>query len=309
MIPRPAAYKSMLASTSASSSELPTIDWTKFRQWVDAQYTRHHADSLYRNAKRHSQALLDTSSAAQLRTLTPDSRRHAMQSLAALSKFMGVYENWQMVRKQSGLKWQGNGAVSVVHALLNQDAANAIPSLKEILPRMPSMHRMPLVFAALSGLRPSEACKACELVYQLNKEGKLSEYYDSELSMLQHYKYPQWFLRRTKNAYISFVSNKLIEVVAVTPPTTYWGVAMVLKRSDLPFQFKDLRKAFATMLRKNLEREMIDLVQGRVDGSVFVKHYYRPLIKELRDRVLAATGGLEEELLPLIERPTTATPP
>jgi|SRR5450759_4800629 hypothetical protein len=86
----------------ASSGELPTIDWTKFRQWVDGQYTRHHADSLYRNAKRHSGALLDTSSAAQLRTLTPDSRRHAMQSLAALSKFMGVYENWQLVRRQSG---------------------------------------------------------------------------------------------------------------------------------------------------------------------------------------------------------------
>jgi len=41
-----------------------------------------------------------------------------------------------------------------------------------------------------------------------------------------------------------------------------------------------------------------------VDGSVFVKHYYRPLIKELRDRVLSATAKLEKELLPLLELPT-----
>ena len=84
---------------------------------------------------------------------------------------------------------------------------------------------------------------------------------------------------------------------------------MALKRSDLPMHFKDLRKAYATLLRKSMEREMIDLVQGRVDGSVFVKHYYRPLIKELRDRVLTATAQLEKELLPLLqlpERPVTS---
>ena len=95
-----------------------------------------------------------------------------MQSLAALSKFLGVYEDWQAVRKQAGLKWQGRGAVSFVHALLNQEAASAIPSLKAILPKLPTLYSVPLVFAALSGLRPSEACKACELVYQLNKKGK-----------------------------------------------------------------------------------------------------------------------------------------
>jgi integrase len=256
---------------------------------------------LYNTAHKYHQAVVDKGQAAQLRVLTPDMRRHAMQSLAALSKFLDVYEDWQIVRRQAGLKWQGRGAVSFVHALLNQEAANAIPSLKEVLPKLPTVDRVPLVFAALSGLRPSEACKACGLVYQLNKEGKLADYYDSELSMLQHYKYPQPFLRNTKNAYISFVSSRLIEVVAATPPTTYWGVAMALKRSDLPMQFKDLRKAYATLLRKSLEREMIDLVQGRVDGSVFVKHYYRPLIKELRDRVLAATAELESELLPLTE--------
>ncbi|MGP8125692.1 MAG: integrase [Nitrososphaerales archaeon] len=82
------------------------------------------------------------------------------------------------------------------------------------------------------------------------------------------------------------------------------GVRKAIQRAGMPLQIKDLRKYYATLLRKSMEREMIDLVQGRVDGSVFVKHYYRPLIKELRDRVLAATAELEKELLPLLELPT-----
>lgn len=160
---------------------------------------------------------------------------------------------------------------------------------------------MPLVFAALSGLRPSEACNSCALIYRLNSEGKLAEYYDGELSMLQHYKYPQLFLRNTKNAFITFASPKLVELAASATPTTYMGVRKAIQRAGMPLQIKDLRKYYATLLRKSMEREMIDLVQGRVDGSVFVKHYYRPLIKELRDRVLTATAGLEKELLPLLD--------
>jgi hypothetical protein len=78
---------------------------------------------------------------------------------------------------------------------------------------------------------------------------------------------------------------------------------MALEHQDLPVQIKSLRKHFATALRAHLDREMVDLLQGRVDGSVFVKHYYRPFIREVRDRVLAATALLEAELLRLLELP------
>ncbi len=52
-----------------------------------------------------------------------------------------------------------------------------------------------------------------------------------------------------------------------------------------------------------MEWEVIDLTQGHVDGSVLVKDYYRPLIGELRDRVLTATTDLEKQLKPLLELP------
>ena len=119
--------------TLSSTGKQPlAIDWDGFNKWVTAQYSRTHAHSLYNYAKKYHQAVLDTKQAAQLRVLTPDCQRMAMQSLAALSKFLGVYDNWQTVKKQSGLKWQRRGAVSFVHALLNQEAANAIPWLKVV---------------------------------------------------------------------------------------------------------------------------------------------------------------------------------
>ncbi len=37
------------------------------------------------------------------------------------------------------------------------------------------------------------------------------------------------------------------------------------------------RKIFATFLRnEGVESELIDLLQGRIPNSIFVRHYYRP---------------------------------
>ncbi|MGP8125693.1 MAG: hypothetical protein ACLQEQ_07525 [Nitrososphaerales archaeon] len=223
-IPRPPAYKSFeTVAVAAESRQAATVDWGKFSDWLCPQYSHKHTTCMLSNAKRYHEAMLDTGKAAQLRILSPDCRRLAMMSLAALSKFMGVYEGWQQVRRQAGLKWQGKRAISVVHALLDQEATTAMGWLHAVLPKLSYDRRVPLVFAALTGLRPSEACNSCALIYKLSKEGKLAEYYDSELSMLQHYKYPQLFLRNTKNAFITFVSPRLVELAGSTPPPPIWA--------------------------------------------------------------------------------------
>jgi intergrase/recombinase len=42
------------------------------------------------------------------------------------------------------------------------------------------------------------------------------------------------------------------------------------------------RKVFATYLKnKDIEPEIIDLLQGRISSSVFVNHYYRPDINAI----------------------------
>lgn len=284
---------------------LSKIDWNDFKKWLSAQYSVSHAHTILNYAKAYPEASLDASKASQLKALNMDKRRYVMQAMAALSKYNGTYEVWQAVRRQAGLKWERPKAASVVRAILSEESTGAIQWLREALPKLPRQHGVPLVFTALTGLRPSEACNACALVFQLSSEGKLSEYYDEKMNMLQHYRHPKTFLRNTKNAYISFTTKRMIEVVAKTTPVSYNAIQEVLTRRGLTTQTYDLRKYYATTLRRHLDREMIDLLQGRLDASVFVKHYYRPLIRELRDKVLAATRELEKELLPLLEQPAT----
>jgi intergrase/recombinase len=129
-----------------------------------------------------------------------------------------------------------------------------------------------------------------------DKEGG---YIDRELSMICHYKFPKTFLRRTKNTFLSFVSPNLIEMLISRQESfSYRAVTNALLRYDcLPRQTKGLRSFYATSLKKSLDREMIDLLQGRIDASVFVRNYYRPLLIQLRDKVLETTKPLEEEVL------------
>ena len=43
------------------------------------------------------------------------------------------------------------------------------------------------------------------------------------------------------------------------------------------FYMSYCRKIFATFLRnEGVESELIDLLQGRIPNSIFVRHYYRP---------------------------------
>ncbi len=43
-------------------------------------------------------------------------------------------------------------------------------------------------------------------------------------------------------------------------------------------------KIFATFLRnEGVEQEIIDLLEGRIPNSVFVRHYYRPSMNKFGD--------------------------
>ena len=56
-------------------------------------------------------------------------------------------------------------------------------------------------------MRPSEAVESCRLV-----RSDLEAYLNREFMTLEHWKYPERFLRRSKNAYISFVDEEFIGI-------------------------------------------------------------------------------------------------
>ena len=121
--------------------------------------------------------------------------------------------------------------------------------------------------------------------------------YNGEIGALEHFKYPDTFLRTTKNVFISLIPEELIDEIAACEPITYSMLKGRLYRREIRMRVDELRDHWGTfMLDHGLIKEEVDLLQGRVGKSIFVRHYWSPAITELRDRVLKALELLEPKL-------------
>lgn len=64
--------------------------------------------------------------------------------------------------------------------------------------------------------------------FSSSTSGGLAGFYDEELSALLHINFPQVFLRRTKNAFLSIVSARLLDTVTGEPPVSRDALACFL---------------------------------------------------------------------------------
>ena len=82
-----------------------------------------------------------------------------------------------------------------------------IIQLKDACSRLDKKYSSVLLYCVLTGLRPAEACSSLQLL----KERK-EDYLAKDNKLLEHFRFPYVFLRRTKNAYISIVFERLLEM-------------------------------------------------------------------------------------------------
>jgi intergrase/recombinase len=153
--------------------------------------------------------------------------------------------------------------------------------------------RLYLRFMLLSGVRAMEGVKAFNLIVKLGSKYK-EEYYNENTGFLEHFKYPELFLRRSKNAYVTAVPRELLDNISTSSKISYNAVDKRLDRAGMPMRIKRLRSYYATKMREmGLLQEQIDLVQGRVGKSIFLQHYFKQDAKSLSNQIL--------QLLPMIE--------
>ena len=76
----------------------------------------------------------------------------------------------------------------------------------------------------MTGLRKQESINSFNLIIELAKQNKLTEYYNEELGILEHFKYADLFLRQTKKVYISKVSRELISEIAESDRVSYSAI-------------------------------------------------------------------------------------
>ena len=85
----------------------------------------------------------------------------------------------------------------------------------------------------------------------------------------------------------------------VKPKVRDHALRDALRKSGLSGEIMGLRKLYATTLRdKGVPQEIVDLLEGRIGQSIFLRHYYKPdLLKQTRKKVLKAIQLLVNEVL------------
>jgi hypothetical protein len=237
--------------------------------------------------------ILLTGDLSKLLTMTDGQKRHTMKALSSLAKFLGCYDSWRAALKRHGVNWASPNASMVAFEKITSDTENIdsmLDWLQKALRALPTEYRDVLRFNTLTGLRPTEALQSLKLI-KTDRENYLKD------GMLQHYKYPKTFIRRTKKAYISIVTPNILKLASNSKTFSYQAMCIKTKRAGLPYHAEYCRQIFGTYLRDyGIEAEIVNLLQGRIPPDVFLRHYYRPNFKKKIKKVRMCLSKLEKEI-------------
>ena len=278
----------------------PSFFLLRFETYLKAQNKRNVRQLLCYAQRYHT--VLETGDASILSCLESSTiRHHAMEALSCLSKCNGTYDRWQEIRRRYNLRWtSGNESLHALHRVFNTELnldvmLNRIKKMVDVLPH--HMGRI-IQFGVITGLRPSEAVESVRLI---NNEETFQTYYNKLHMALEHFRFLEIFLRRTKKAFISFVTSDMIELAKLdyikqsTVPT-YNAIRHALNRRGLNMNMSFTRKVFASHLRLcGVQPEIVDMLQGRVSTSILTRHYLVPN-NSLRDQVLDAIQKLKRDI-------------
>ena len=268
------------------ASEKTEVNWEAFGQYLRANFGRETVDVRILYAKKYAHLLLQRD-ITPLYQHTAQTRLNIMKSLVTLSIFLGIYQQWKILKQESGLTWTDPEAtIKTVEKIMAEegDGVGNLDDMKKwvntVTERLPPKYGDVVRYNLLTGLRPTEAIESIRLFHS-EPGNYVSRKYGGML--LEHMKYKRLFLRRTKKAFVSIITDELRNLATQYNGgyITYNAMMCKFKRMDLPCHLEYCRQIYATVLRQNgVETEMIDLLQGRVPAKVFLRHYYRPNFNE-----------------------------
>ena len=249
--------------------------WIGYKEYLQRIGTNTTVNDRYNYSIKYCKYLFDENTINELLTFSANKRLHVMKALSTLSKFSGRHDFWKQIVKKYNLLWStGDNSLSIFNKIINETSySDMLKWIKDVISEIPEPQANLFVFNTLTGLRPIEVPKCIELVHC-----NLDNYWNKEKGILEHHKFPNEFIRRTKKVFISVVDKSLIGLARNCPVNvSYNALKLMLKRKGLDMNMYYCRKVFATYLRdEGVAPEIIDLLQGRISSSVFVRHYYRP---------------------------------
>jgi hypothetical protein len=202
-----------LPKSVRNSFDIQQIDWEGYIQYLGKNFSKHIARARLSYSKKYYKVLVD-GDASILVILSFDKRIHIMKSLATLSKYLECYDRWKKIVESYQLRWSdlGKGAGSskgleIFHNIYGKNGyTEMIKQLKDACSKLDKTYSSVLLYCVLTGLRPAEACSSLLLLRERN-----DGYLERESKLLEHFRFPYIFLRRTKNAYLSVVYDRLLD--------------------------------------------------------------------------------------------------
>jgi len=261
-----------------------------FKTYLLNNYSRKYADEVFSHACRYGYDVLFNKNAAPLFQISESKRVDVMKAISLLSKFLGRYNEWMELKNTHGLKWVSTN--NYFPLITHKPFSKLIEEARQLIHALSARFIHEVQFMALSGLRVEESLNAIKH-YKTEKES----YLNIELKILEHFRYPQTFFRKSKKAFITVLDDGMIEALESSRAITYNMIKSYLFRKKMKISLNVFRKIYATYLRqKGVEVEIIDLLQGRIPNSIFLKHYYRPELKTIVEKVQALLPELRNML-------------
>jgi len=246
-------YERLTCTRKKASFNERNINWRDFEKWLKQSFSYNYSKDLLNYSKRFCHVLF-SGEASELLKLSTSVRRMAMASLSNLSKYLGIYKEWKRLVEAYGLKWScGKSEDYIIKRMANTENNDAILEWVKLVKAKILQLRVFMDFMVLSGLRLKEAVNSYNLIIQLSREERLSEYYDSEKEVLKHYKFKEVFIRRSKKVFVSFIPKAMIEAISQREKLTVYQISNWVRRDNkLKSRFGDIREYFATFMTNGL---------------------------------------------------------
>jgi intergrase/recombinase len=265
--------------TTFSLEGLPNIDLVAYREYLNEKYSRQYACLMFGYIRKHHQCFLNPN---ELLKIPTSIRSNVLKAMVCFSKYASCYEEYKSKLKNSGIKWVSNdSAFTSFLRIVNNNHSDLGEWYSEMQKILRENEKLFLKFALVTGLRKAEAIKSFNLIISLHEEGNLDSYFKD--GILEHFRYPELFFRKTKMAYISIAPEDLVSKITKSKPVSYFAMRKRIVTHKQRVRIKELRSYFATYLRQHgILAEYIDLLQGRIPKSVFARHYLKvENVKEL----------------------------
>jgi len=282
-----------VASSSLLSLTTTQMNWDKYKEYLYTNLRPNTARLALKYGKDYSY-VIERRDIKDLLVLPSAKQRHIMKALANLAKYNGVYEQWNTLRRQHKLKWSSTNTLDIFERIMNNGTSydKMLEYIKQLLAVLPRSHANVVIFATLTGLRPVEACNSVRLIHT-----DLSNYLNSDLFILEHFKWKHLFIRSTKKSFISVMTDRLLQIAKTADHQSYTSIYAYLHKRHLPMRMNYCRKIFGTHLRYcGIESEMVNLLEGRISPEIFVRHYWSPNMKQDIERVRKAIDSLADQL-------------